>query len=233
MSENGRFYLLCSPQRRPEYDKALAQHPYSIRLFEQVDALAAACLHEPPLAAMVDLLSVTALGAEAVDGLSAWHVCWPVARCSINPAGEVMFLWLDGRKRARLEEALKALSTGEPGWRHPVHHRRYLRLEMMCRARYRQPNGSWQRSNTLNVGGGGLFLVSYEEFELGTCFEVELQDLAPETLTIRAHLAWKRTWLERLELPGLGLCFSGDDGIRLRSFLSHPDTIARLRRHIR
>ena len=60
----------------------------------------------------------------------------------------------------------------------------------------------------MDIGAGGCFIVSYEEFETGQDIDIEFLDLTGQEFTAKARIEWIRPWSKSGEtLPGLGITF--------------------------
>ncbi len=206
------FILVCHPQREASYRAAISTMSHDIELIHSLEEMLRHCVQEPPLGVLLDMIVVTQAGSRGLGPLFELRMSWPVMRCNVLPNGEINALCMKPPRFGSLREMLDNTAVAdaflcEAG--HGLHsQRRHLRLELSCRVKYRLGQSEcWQEGNTLNIGSGGLFLVSYETVAAGTPVELLLQDLGNTTHALHGHVVWTRRWDDGTNLPGFAVEF--------------------------
>ena len=116
---------------------------------------------------------------------------------------------VDPIRTAAMVDALKLIGGGDTTWHHKAYPRKYVRLRLQERVRFR-PLGQddWHRGHTLDMGRGGCFVVTYDVLEAGTDVELEFVDLENAPFATEARVEWVRDWEKaKGHLPGMGMTF--------------------------
>jgi len=206
------FLLICPEARREAYRTVFASTVHDVEIIATAEEMLTCCVDEPPLALLLDMAVATRSGSRELAAVFQLRMGWPVIRCNLLPGGPLNGLCTDPVQNGALLDMLAAIATDDEAWRprpgSPRWHRRHLRVEMQCRVRWR-PRGEsdWRRGNTLDIGAGGVFLVTYEETVADTPIELCLSDLSDEPLEIPGRVVGVRRWEEGRTLPGLSVAF--------------------------
>lgn len=229
------FLVLCSAARRAAYDRYLAAcGGYQASYVDSVEKVLMTALEQPPLALLADVPTITRLGSDVINPLFHLGVAWPAFRVMLRPDGSADLMCHAPLRLGALDDALRDIAAGDPRWRHPRHSRRHLRMEIECRVRMRKPGQpAWHPGNTLNVGSGGAFIISYDDFRLGEQIEMDILDLLDKPLRLAAVVASVRAWEQSRRLPGIGVSFlPPGPGLPLRRAIGRPEYISSLQRQL-
>jgi hypothetical protein len=201
------FLLLAAGERETLYREAVKGLPYDIVIVDGILPLLTGCIQEPPLAVLIDAPSAARIGAALVNPLFELHMKWPVMRCTTRPDGGVNVMSSSPDRQGTLSEALPAIIAGDPTWL-PPWKRRYVRVDVQCRARMRfTGEDRWRQCNCLNLSRHGAFVVSYEPSTIGDTLELEVWDIAEKPAYAKAKVVRMRKWDDGPKLPGVGVDF--------------------------
>jgi hypothetical protein len=203
----GRFLLLAVGDRQALYQPSVKALPYEILFVDGMIPLLECCIREPPLAVLVDAPSAMHIGAALVNPLFEMHMHWPVMRCTMRPDGGVNVMCTSPDRLGTLAEALPAIIAGDPDWL-PPWRRRYIRVDVQCRARVRRAGEDrWRQGNCLNLSRNGAFIVTYEPPAIGDRFDIEVWDIGENAAVAEGHVSRLRKWEDGPRLPGVGVEF--------------------------
>jgi hypothetical protein len=205
--ERNYFLLLAAGERQVQYEEIIKTLPYDIVIVDGMLPLLDRCIQEPPLAVLVDAPSSARIGAALVNPLFELHMRWPVMRCTTRPDGGVTVMCSSPDRQGALAQALPAIIAGDPDWL-PPWRRRYVRVDVQCRARVRLAGEDrWRQGNCLNLSRNGAFIVTYEPQAVGDALDLEVWDIAEEAARAKAHVVRLRKWDDGPKLPGIGVDF--------------------------
>ena len=200
------FYVLCRKDRQGLYRSRVGSWDRArVLYFQTVEDLLGRCLLYPPLAVIVDIPTQISIGSKHVTYLYELRMAWPVMRCKDMSDGSFNVMCHRPMRNDKLLVTLENIAGGDPTWIGLAGQRRHIRMDLVRRARLRAPGTDWQRVNTLNVSGAGLFLVTYHPPPLGTSVSVEVYDLSPEPITISGTVIRISTWETSDDLPGVAV----------------------------
>lgn len=208
MSAEPLFIFLCTENRRDLYRGLLRDTPYPYRFHSNVEQLLIDCLKSPPLAIIVDLRSLVAIGSDSMKNIYNLKTVWPVMRCNVHQDGSATVMCLEPNRTEKLLEALADIAAGDEGWIASGKFRKFLRLPLCLRTRIREADQPWEKGNTVDVSVRGAFVVNYQDHSKDTPIEVELYDLTDTgPLRIEGTIRWLRSWDEPGKLAGVGIAF--------------------------
>lgn len=224
------FLILCQAARQPAYRALLAERPYEVRFVDSPELLLAHCVAHPPLGLLVDMLTSARMGPELLVATLNLGVTWPVMRVTLIDEQEARVLCFDPPCAGELLESLDEIAAGDPAWKHGTHHRRFVRLMLNSRVRFRSTTSEvWQRANSLNVSTGGVFLLTLEPPPVGERIELEILDLTAQPERMFGTVVHVNTWADAPDdLPGVGVRLELE-GVseELRQALVRPEHLAR------
>ena len=213
MSEGSYFILLCSAKRQKAYDEVLAGCSHSLQVVDTPDQALQACVHEPPAAVIVDMITGMRAGTNNTSLLVLYNLelTWPVVRSTAKKNEPVMIISTSPQNTAPFLEALDGIATADSTWVKPLTPRRFIRQSVQCRARTRQVGQeAWDHATVLELSTGGCFMVSYTPYAIDSECEVEVWDIAENVQSLKARVVWIRSWNDSPQLPGMGLAFNLD-----------------------
>jgi PilZ domain len=202
------FLVLCCRENREVYEAQFKQFGAPFVFASSVEELLRYGFMLPPLAIVIDVYTATRIGTEKVTGLFNLGVAWPVMRANLDPH-DVRVICLEPAKSQNLSTAVEELLQGDEGWRHPRFFRKSMRIDMRVRARLREnPHDPWRNANLLSISVGGAYLVLGGAVPAkGATAEIEVLDLGTKAISAKGHIAWRRTWNDGPDLPGVGIEF--------------------------
>ncbi len=203
------FLVLCCRENREVYEPQFSQSGAPCVFASSVEEALRYGFMLPPLAIVIDVYTATRIGTEKVTGLFNLGVAWPVMRANLDQ-NDVRIVCLEPAKSQSLGTAVDELLQGDESWKHPRFFRKSMRIEMRVRARVRENvNQPWRNANLLSISVGGAYLVLGGDAipAKGALAEIEVLDLGPKSLSARGHIAWRRTWNDGPDLPGVGIEF--------------------------
>jgi len=201
------FAMLCVAERRAQYQPVIESVAHNFVVVDDPVQLLARCVQGPPLAVLVDTASIVRIGSGAINPLFDLHMGWPILRCTVRGADSVNVICNEPDRQGSLTEAVNGIAAGDPSWL-PPRRRRWIRALVQARAVLRVAGEDRRHhSNCLSVSRCGAFVVTYEDFAIGTTLDLVLRDLLETPMTIEAKVAWQRRWDDSTKLPGLGLEF--------------------------
>lgn len=208
----GYFLLLCCRENREYFEAEFAQAGAQVVTASSIEEVLRYGFMLPPLAIVIDTYSATRIGTEKISGLFNLGVAWPVMRANLADHREIRVICLEPVKSQSLASAIAEIASGDPTWIHPRFFRKSMRIDLRTRARIRESSGEpWRQANLLSMSVGGAYLVLGEAVPAkGASVEVEILDLRPRPLYTRGKIAWRRTWEDGPDLPGVGVEFDPD-----------------------
>jgi hypothetical protein len=202
------FLVLCCRENREVYEPEFAQCGAQPVFASSVEELLRYGFMLPPLAIVVDVYTATRIGTEKITGLFNLGVAWPVMRANIDREN-VRVICLEPVKSQSLVTAVQEIALGDESWRHPRFHRKSMRIDLRTRARIREnADAPWRNANLLSISVGGAYLVLGDAMpSKGAEVEMEILDLKSKPLRVGGRIAWRRTWDDGPDLPGVGVEF--------------------------
>lgn len=132
----------------------------------------------------------------------------PILRCNQSETGVWTAMCQAPFKRLPLSGALKEIAQLDPSWRHPKYLRRFVRVPLLSRLRFRSKGaGDWVRGNCSNASISGLFLMTLNTLPIGSEIEIELVDVGGSGGIVRGTVTWVHSWEDGPHLPGMGIDF--------------------------
>ena len=113
------FLLLAVGERETLYREATKGLPYEIVFVDGMLPLLTSCIQTPPLAVLIDAPSSARIALHWSNPLFEMHMKWPVMRCAIRPDGRVNVMSSSPDRQGTLDDALRAISAGDPSWLPP------------------------------------------------------------------------------------------------------------------
>jgi PilZ domain len=207
--DTGYFLVLCCRENREVFEPQFSQLGVPFVFASSVEEVLRYGFMLPPLAIVIDIFSATRIGTEKVSGLFNLGVNWPVMRASITNEEDIRIVCLEPAKCRSLAEAVEEIRLGEESWSHPRFFRKSMRIDIRTRARIRcSANEPWRNANLLSISVGGAYLVLGDAIPTkGAQVEVEILDIGQHPLCTAGRIAWRRTWNDGPELPGVGIEF--------------------------
>lgn len=207
--EEGYFLLLCCRENREIYETEFARLGASVVIASSVEEILRYSFMLPPLAIVIDVFSASRIGTEKVAGLFNLGVGWPVMRANLADHREIRIICLEPVKSQSLATAISEIASREESWKHPRFFRKSMRIDLRTRARLRCGESEpWINANLLSISVGGAYLVLGEAIpRKGATVEIELLDLQPHPIYTQGTIAWRRTWEDGPDLPGVGVEF--------------------------
>lgn len=208
----GYFLVMCCRENREVYEVEFRHAGLPAVFASTVEETLRYGFMLPPLAIVIDSYTATRVGSEKVTGLFNLGVCWPVMRATVPASGEVRVMCLEPAKSMSLVNAIEEIARCDEDWRHPRFFRKSLRIDIRTRARIREcEEAPWRNANLLSISVGGGYLVLSEGIPAkGTHIELQLLDLGEAPLHTEGKIAWRRTWDDGPDLPGIGVEFDAD-----------------------
>lgn len=210
-ADKKHFLFLCSQERKKIYQDALSASNYSfdVVFIETIEELLAQCLKQPPSAILMDIVTKMRIGPEDMKIVDNLGVCWPLMICNVNPDGQVQAISLALSKQDSFISALTAIVEDDPDWKNPVCKRRFVRIELNSRVLIKKENRDcWEKANVLNISMGGLFAVTYADYNMGDNVDMRILDLKEKPIECKGKIVWVRCWDKSVMLPGVGVDFS-------------------------
>lgn len=202
------FLVLSCRENREVYEPQFSPWGAQVVFASTVEEVLRYGFMLPPLAIVIDVYTATRIGTEKVTGLFNLGVSWPVMRANID-RDDVRIVCLEPAKSQSLTSAAEEILQGDESWTHPRFFRKSMRIDMRVRARIREcMNSAWRNANLLSISVGGAYLVLGDTIPVkGSKVEIEVLDLGAKALTAKGHIAWRRTWNDGPDLPGVGIEF--------------------------
>ena len=210
MSDLNHFILLCSAKRQKAYSEAVSAAEYPVEVVPSPEEALRACVRNPPLAVIVDMVTGMRAGNANTSLLALYNLelNWPVLRGTAKKNEPVMVLSTSPQISAPFCEGLLAIACEDPNWGQRESPRRFIRQEIQCRARVRLSNDAdWQVGTVMEMSTGGCFVLSYEPLPVNSSVQLEIRDLTESPITLEARIVWTRNWNDSVKLPGMGLQF--------------------------
>ena len=210
MSELNHFILLCSERRQKAYSEAVSSAEYPVEVVPSPEEALRACVRNPPLAVIVDMVTGMRAGNANTSLLALYNLelDWPVLRGTAKKNEPVMVLSTSPQISAPFCEGLLAIARNDPEWGRRESSRKFIRQEIQCRARVQLMNNSdWLVGTVTEMSTGGCFIVTYEPLPVDSSLRVEIRDLTDPPIIIEAKVVWTRNWDDSVKLPGMGLHF--------------------------
>lgn len=207
--DEGYFLLLCCRENREVYEPEFARIGAGLVVASTVEEVLRYGFMLPPLAIVVDVFSATRIGTEKVTGLFNLGVGWPVMRSNLTDHREIRVICLEPVKSLSLATAVSQIVEGDESWKHPRFFRKSMRIDIRTRARIRcSEEEPWRNANLLSISVGGAYLVLGDSIPAkGAKVEIEILDLRSHPICTRGTIAWRRTWNDGPDLPGVGVEF--------------------------
>lgn len=208
-TSDGYFLLLCCRENREILESEFARFGVPVVTASSVEELLRYGFMLPPLAIVIDTYTATRVGTEKVTGLFNLGVGWPVMRANLADHREVRVICLEPVKSQSLASAISEIVTGDESWRHPRFFRKSMRIDLRTRARLRCSDSEpWRNANLLSISVGGAYLVLGDNIPAKhASVELEILDLRPHPIRTKGVIAWRRTWDDGPDLPGVGIEF--------------------------
>jgi hypothetical protein len=208
----GYFLVMCCRENREVFEIEFRHAGMQAVFASTVEETLRYGFMLPPLAIVIDSYTATRVGSEKVSGLFNLGVNWPVMRATVPATGDVRVMCLEPAKSLSLCKAIEEIARGSDDWRHPRFFRKSMRIDIRTRARIRTgERESWRNANLLSISVGGGYLVLSEGIPTkGAHVELELLDLVEHPLHTEGKIAWRRTWDDGPDLPGVGVEFAAD-----------------------
>ena len=213
MPELNHFILLCSEKRQEAYSEAVSSAEYPVEVVPSPEDALRACVRNPPLAVIVDMVTGMRAGNANTSLLALYNLelNWPVLRGTAKKNEPVMVLSTSPQISAPFCEGLVAIACEDPLWGQRESPRKFIRQEIQCRARVQlTDSGEWQVGTVMEMSTGGCFVVSYEPLPSESAVQVEIRDLTDSPIVLAARIVWTRNWSDSVKLPGMGLQFEFD-----------------------
>jgi hypothetical protein len=206
LPKNVIFYFFCSKNRQDFYKLAIDRIGYHVVFFTSIKELVRISLGIPPTAVLLDIQTCIKAGLSETDLLHNLLVTWPILRCTVTQNLFVTASSNNPPYRGTLDDAIYEMIKNFDAWKNPAYNRHHVRLDVECRMKIRRADlKCWARANCQNISSGGFFAVTYDPPEKGCDVEIQLHDLADDTITFTAKSMWVRRWDDSTQLPGLGI----------------------------
>lgn len=208
-NDEGYFLMLCCRENREIYELEFARLDTPVVIASSVEEVLRYGFMLPPLAVVIDIYTATRIGTEKVTGLFNLGVGWPVMRANLADHREVRVICLEPVKSQSLASAVSEIVAGDESWRHPRFFRKSMRIDLRTRARIRSSESEpWRNANLLSISVGGAYLVLGDNIpSKNSSVEIEILDLRPHPICTKGVIAWRRTWNDGPDLPGVGIEF--------------------------
>lgn len=207
-SSRNHVYVVCSPDRSDLYGPVAAGSPLELRIVPSVSEAVRGCVCDPGRAVIIDMVTTLHAGVSETAPLYDLGIDLPVLRCNQSESGAWTAMCQAPFKRVQLPLALQEIADRDPSWRHPTFLRRYVRVPLLSRVRFRiSESETWHRGNCSNASVSGLFLLSLDTQPIGTELDIELLDAGAESTKVRGMVTWFHAWEDGPHLPGMGLDF--------------------------
>jgi hypothetical protein len=202
-------HLVCSPERAGLYPAVVEGSGLQLRTVSSVGDAVRACVAGPGRAVMVDMSTTLHAGVSETAPLYEMGINLPILRCTQVESGEWTAMCQAPFKRLPLLMALKEIAQGDPSWQHPKFVRRYVRVPLSTRVRFRLVGSAnaWKRANCSNASISGLFLLTQEIEPIGSELELEILDAGGLVQGVRGFVTWAHAWDDGPHLPGMGVDF--------------------------
>lgn len=215
-------YVVCSPDRAHLYDPISASSPLELRIVPSVSDAVRGCVCDPGRAVIIDMVTTLHAGVSETAPLYELGIEIPILRCNQSELGAWTAMCQAPFKRVALPLALQEIAALDPSWRHPKFTRRFVRVPLLARVKFRTPDSSdWSRGNCSNASISGVFLLTLETHPIGTELEIQILDSGEEVHEINGMVTWFHDWNSGPHLPGMGIDFDlGTVGMAFRRFLA-------------
>jgi len=202
-------HLVCSPERAGLYPAVVEGSGLELRSVPTVADAVRGCVADPGRAVLVDMTTTLHAGVSETAPLYEMGIDLPILRCTQVESGEWTAMCQAPFKRLPLRVALQEIAQRDASWRHPKFVRRYVRVPVASRVRFRLKGSSapWRRANCSNASISGLFLLTQEIEPIGSELEIEILDTGSSTEGIRGFVTWSHGWDDGPHLPGMGVDF--------------------------
>lgn len=200
-----QVHLMCTPGREAPYLELAASPGFEVRLApSSIDAFKDV-VSDPGKALLVDMPSALHAGVSETGRLFDLGIDMPILRCTQAEDGSWTAMCQAPFKRMPLPQALREIAEGGGSWKHPKFVRRYVRVPLQTRARFRRSGETaWMEGNIVNASAGGVFLLSMQVLDVGTQLDLELLDVATG-ISMAGLVAWVHRWEDGPRLPGMGV----------------------------
>jgi hypothetical protein len=196
---------MCTEGREAPYMELAATLGFEARLSTNPIQAFKDVVSDPGKALLVDMPSALHAGVSETGRLFDLGIDMPTLRCTQAEDGSWTAMCQAPFKRMSLPEALKEIAEGGGSWKHPKFVRRWVRVPLLTRARFRRSGDSeWMEGNVVNASAGGVFLLSMQVLGIGTRLDLELLDVETGTF-MTGMVAWVHRWEDGPRLPGMGV----------------------------
>lgn len=210
MSGPRHYILLCSDKRQQAYSEAISKAPHPIEVVSSPEQALQACIRNPPLAVIIDMMTSMRMGTTDTSLLALYslELSWPVLQATAKKNEPVMLVSTSPKIRAPLSEGLAAIAANSPQWNRRKSNRRFIRQQVQCRTRIRPHNAAdWLEGTIVEMSTGGCFVVTFSPLPAKTKVVVEILDLDHSPIVTNGSVVWIRDWADSVKLPGMGLQF--------------------------
>jgi len=179
-----------------------------LRIVHSVADAVRGCVSDPGRAVLIDMATTLHAGVSETAPLYELGIDLPILRCNQSEAGVWTAMCQAPFKRLPLSAALREIAQLDPSWRHPKFLRRFVRVPLLSRLRFRPRDSSeWLRGNCSNASISGLFLMTLDTQPIGSEIEIELVDAGGPGRLVRGMVTWVHAWEDGPHLPGMGVDF--------------------------
>ena len=207
-TSRAHVHLVCSPERADLYPAAVEGCGLELRTVGTVQDAVRDCVADPGRAVMIDMTTTLHAGVSETAPLYELGIDLPILRCTQSENLVWTAMCQAPFKRLPLLAALKEIAQKDPSWHHPKFLRRYVRVPLVSRVRFRLPGKSeWRRANCSNASISGLYLLTHDIEPIGTEVEVEIMDAGAPTGILKGMITWSHAWEDGPHLPGMGIDF--------------------------
>lgn len=199
---------MVTPERAGLYEEVVGNSVLRLRVHHSVGEAVRSCVSDPGRAVLMDMATTLHAGVSETAPLYELGIDLPILRCTQSESGVWTAMCQAPFKRLPLQNALDEIAGRDPSWRHPKYIRRFVRVPLTSRVRYRiLGQKTWLKGNCSNASISGLFLLAMDIVPIASELEVEIIDLAEPTQGLRAMVTWSHSWDQGPHLPGMGLDF--------------------------
>lgn len=200
-------YLVCSADRASLYEGCTAGTGLELRIVHSSMDAVRGVVEAPGRAVLVDMASTLHAGVSETARLYDLGIDMPILRCSQGEDGVWIAMCQAPFKRLPLSTALGEIAHGDASWRHPKFVRRFVRVRLQVRVRFRRSGeATWRRGNTLSASIADVFILSLEGEPVGTELELELLDVGDGQIrNVQGVVTRALSWDDGPRLPGMGV----------------------------
>ncbi len=224
-----RFVVLGRIELRALHEENLRGLPHDFVFVDTLPDLLCEIVRRTPTAVLIDLAMIVKTKSD-FGYLFELDVTFPFLRFVVGSDGCGALMSMSPPRRAEMRESLAQIAAGDTSWSPADRRRRYIRLEVDCRARFRVKGDSdWIHANLRDISQGGCSIITVVPPAVEDRVELELLDLTPEPIRMDTDTVWRMRWEESQRMPGAGLSWHPDSITQsLREALGEPERVKRI-----